>query len=135
MSDSDTAPSNAWAQFIRSARQSRGWSIDELASRADVSRMTIIRWEGGATRFRPDTVARVAAALEVPKDEAMRAAFGSDAVAALPHPLVAELARLLDEDSPIGVDERHVLEILIERIVQPYRQLSAHRGRRANPPE
>ncbi len=96
MSDSEPVPRNTWANFIRSARQSRGWSIEELAKRADVSRMTIIRWEGGATRFRPDTIQRVAAVLEVPQSDAMRAAFGDGPQGELPPPLPREISRLID---------------------------------------
>jgi len=60
---SDTAqpedePLRRFADLIRATRESRGWSQDDLAERAGVSRPTINRYEQGKTRTPDPATAR-----------------------------------------------------------------------------
>jgi transcriptional regulator with XRE-family HTH domain len=61
-----------FAELIRTAREGRGLSQDEVAERAGVSRSTIIRWENGrAERPDPGQVRAVCQALGIdPRDAA-----------------------------------------------------------------
>jgi transcriptional regulator with XRE-family HTH domain len=49
--DPDDEPLRRFANQIREAREYRGWSQDDLAERAGVSRPTINRYEQGKTRM------------------------------------------------------------------------------------
>jgi transcriptional regulator with XRE-family HTH domain len=60
------------AEQTRMARAAMGWSINELAKRAAVGRMTVMRLESGTT-VSEETAAKVQSALE-----AAGAAFGAD---------------------------------------------------------
>jgi transcriptional regulator with XRE-family HTH domain len=42
-------PRDRFARVIREAREQRGWTQDDLAENADVSRPTVQRYEGGKT--------------------------------------------------------------------------------------
>lgn len=54
---------------LRELRETRGWSLQELARRSNVSAAQLYHWEGGLQRIpRADTLERVAAALGVPMD-------------------------------------------------------------------
>lgn len=57
------------AKNIREFRVRRGYSQSELADRAGLSTRTIQRIESGEVRPYPDTLTRLAGALEVPLDE------------------------------------------------------------------
>lgn len=61
----DRNPAGSWlGRRIVEARRQRGWTREELAQRADVSRTTLHHLERGATtRPRADTLARLATAL------------------------------------------------------------------------
>lgn len=63
---SDDEPSSRFADLIRTTREHRGWTQDDLADRAGVSRPTINRYEQGKTRTPdPDTARRIFAALQL----------------------------------------------------------------------
>lgn len=64
----------SFAQLIFTARKTRGWSQDELADRAGVSRPTILRWENGyATAPSPAAIRAVCAALDIDPKQALLA--------------------------------------------------------------
>ena len=63
----------AWATLLKSARERLGWTQEDLANRAGVSRWTIMRWEQGSQEGRPDHLRKVADALGIPAADAFRA--------------------------------------------------------------
>lgn len=63
----------AWATRLKRARTAKGWTQDELATRADVSRWTVMRWEQGAQEGKPEHLRRVAEAVGIPTTEAFAA--------------------------------------------------------------
>lgn len=67
-------------QRLRSLRQARGWTIEELASRAHVGASTISRLETGRRRLTLDHLVTLAAALETTVDELLVTAAEEDVV-------------------------------------------------------
>jgi len=62
----DAAPSSRFAELIQLTREQRGWTQDELADRAGVSRPTINRYEQAKTRTPdPETARRIFVALKL----------------------------------------------------------------------
>jgi DNA-binding XRE family transcriptional regulator len=57
---------------LRDLRDDRALSQQELATRAGVSKTTIVHIEAGRIRPHPSTVRKLAAALELPLRQAMR---------------------------------------------------------------
>ena len=55
---------NELGATIRRARKQRGWTQDQLAERAGISRRTLVALEGGSPRGEIGIVVRVIAALE-----------------------------------------------------------------------
>ena len=50
---------------LRAIRQKRGFSLMELASKAGISKLTVINTEAGRTTPRPETLAKIANAMDV----------------------------------------------------------------------
>lgn len=66
---------NAWASWLRTHREAAGLTRQELAERAGVGRVTVWRWETGASKpEQAEVVQRVAEALGSPGTRAMVAA-------------------------------------------------------------
>jgi transcriptional regulator with XRE-family HTH domain len=65
---------------IRSLRQSRGWTLDDLARRSDIGASTISRIETGHRRLALDNLANLAKALETTVDELLADDNGEDVV-------------------------------------------------------
>lgn len=61
------------AQRVRTQREERGWSVAELARRADMAAPNLHRVESGKHVPSMQTVARLAAALGVPMERLLRA--------------------------------------------------------------
>lgn len=55
--------------YIVEWRESRGWSQTDLASRMDVDRTAIWRWETGRRQVKPDTQAQLAHVLGLERPE------------------------------------------------------------------
>jgi transcriptional regulator with XRE-family HTH domain len=51
---------------IRNARKAKGWTLDQLATALDISRVSVWGWENGKTHPRPSRLAEVAAVLDLP---------------------------------------------------------------------
>lgn len=62
---------------VRAERTSRGWTLDDLAARSDVSRRMIVNVEAGSTNASIATLLRLAHAFEVPLADLLTE--GSDA--------------------------------------------------------
>jgi transcriptional regulator with XRE-family HTH domain len=65
---------------LRSLRQARGWTIDELARRANMSPSTISRLETGRRRLAIDHLVMLAGALDTTVDELLIADDDEDVV-------------------------------------------------------
>ena len=65
---------------IRSLRQARGWTLDDLARRSLVGASTISRIETGHRRLAIDTLAAIARALDTTVDDLLRDDGGEDVV-------------------------------------------------------
>lgn len=59
------AESDTFGELVRVVRMSRGVSQTALATRLGVSQPVVSKWESGRCRPQPETVSRIAAALEV----------------------------------------------------------------------
>src|SRR3546814_20016806 len=65
---------------LQSLRQARGWTLDQLASRAHIGASTISRIETGHRRLAIDQLADLARALETTVDDLLSTDDGDDAV-------------------------------------------------------
>src|SRR3546814_14435272 len=65
---------------LRSLRQARGWTLDQLASRAHIGASTISRIETGHRRLAIDQLADLARALETTVDDLLSTDDGDDVV-------------------------------------------------------
>jgi transcriptional regulator with XRE-family HTH domain len=59
-------------EHIREARLARGWTQEQLAERADLDRVTVVRTETGATSARLDHLLLIAEALRTPLSHLVR---------------------------------------------------------------
>ena len=65
---------------LRTLRQARGWTLDDLAARSHVGASTISRIETGQRRLALDQLVVLARALEVPVDDLVAGDDGQDVV-------------------------------------------------------
>lgn len=118
VSDAQDGGGRTWATLLRATRKARGWTQDELADAAGVHRTTIIRWENGGGGFEPDTLAKVADTLAIPREQVLVAVGLSSSDVPMPPPLPRELARLVDAYNRMSESERQQLlghvEVLTE---------------------
>jgi transcriptional regulator with XRE-family HTH domain len=116
----------------------RGLSQTALAAGMGIGQATISRWIYTDIQPERDKIMRLADALTLAVAERAElsaitglnlAADPDRPTATVPamHPRAAEIARMLAPDSPISEDDRHVLELLLERIVDPYRKVMRRR--------
>lgn len=71
--DIEEPESSEWATMLRDARRDLGWTQDQLADAAGVTRTTILRWEGGQQEGKPASLRAVAEALGIPPAVAFQA--------------------------------------------------------------
>jgi len=71
-------------QRIRSLRNARGWSLDELASRTQLNASTISRVETGQRRLALDLLTPIARALDTTIDDLVDTSIGDDDVVIRP---------------------------------------------------
>lgn len=76
----DDAIEDTARRRLRSLRLARGWSIDELASRSDISSSTISRLETGHRRLALDHLVTLARALDTTIDELLVEGDSEDVV-------------------------------------------------------
>src|SRR3954451_4411245 len=65
---------------LRSLRQARGWTLDELARRSNIGASTISRIETGHRRLAIDNLAHLARALDTTVDELIAGSAEDDVV-------------------------------------------------------
>lgn len=112
MSDQDPPAGNTWATYLRATRKAKGMTVDELADKAEVHRMTIMRWESGRGGFSHKTIEKVALALGVDPGAALALARG-DTATELPPPLPGPLATLVQHYQDMSDTDRAQL---LERV-------------------
>ena len=69
MTQDRSSPENAARRRLRALRQARGWSLDELARRANIGPSTLSRLETGHRRMAIDHLVTLARALDTTVDE------------------------------------------------------------------
>ena len=80
MTQDDVPVENIARRRLRSLRQARGWSLDELAQRAHISASTLSRLETGGRRLAIDHLVTLARALDTTVDELLVAEDEEDVV-------------------------------------------------------
>jgi transcriptional regulator with XRE-family HTH domain len=92
----------------------------------------VLRWLSAEQRPTIRSIERIAPVLGKSINELVVAAYpdrlgisGPEIQAA--HPLVHELARMLADDSPIPEPDRHALETVLGRMLDPYRKVMRRR--------
>jgi len=127
----------AFGEWLIAQMSGMGISQTELAGRIGVAQATISRWV--FRDIKPDEVKLNqlgdvlglgrAARLEMFE----RAGYGQHAARTgqtgevAPHPIVQEIRRMLDPDSPIPPEDLRILETLLDRVVDPYRKVMRRR--------
>ncbi|MFI5494761.1 multiprotein-bridging factor 1 family protein [Actinoplanes sp. NPDC051859] len=93
----------------------------------------VLRWLSGEQRPTIRSIERIAPVLGRTINELVLAAY-PDRLAGppprpvpAPHPLVRELDRMLADDSPIPAADRRALETVLDRMIDPYRQVLRRR--------
>lgn len=99
----------------------------DLSIAAGVSPSSIHRVMFGTMRPGVDVLHRIAQALDLNPDQLVKFVYGSRPGPGEPdrptlHPRVAELQRMLDPESPLTDEDRKLLEILVDRIMDPHRR-------------
>lgn len=125
--------------WLLSEMTARNLSQTDLAIRMGVAQATISRWIYQAIRPDTDKLAQLADALML--DEAQRAdlfrraghtlaSVQADETVKAPQPmhvLAVEIQRMLAAESPLSDDDRRVLEMLLDRVIEPYRKVMRRR--------
>lgn len=104
----------------------------ELARRTDIDVTTIGRWIRGAIRPKPENLRALAPVLGVSYGELLTiAGYGAPTApteaAAIPKarpldPLAVELGRMLDPDSPLTDEDRELLRLVVNQVMEPKRK-------------
>jgi transcriptional regulator with XRE-family HTH domain len=92
----------------------------------------VLRWLSEEQRPTIRSIERIAPVLGKSINELVVAAYpdrlgGPEAAVKATHPLVHELARILADDSPIPGPDRQALEIVLDRMLDPYRKVLRRR--------
>ncbi len=100
-------------------------SPTSFAREAGIEPSIVHRWIAGKVVPTPETLRRAAPVLKVPFAELLGVALAMPAGpdVEVPHPLAAEITRMLAADSPLPVGERDLLVVLLDRVVAPVRPL------------
>jgi transcriptional regulator with XRE-family HTH domain len=133
---------DAFGQYLANflAHSTTYASASEFARDAGVSPSAVSRWINRKERPTPRLLERIAPKMGRPPAELIRLAYPESAAEALaelavahePHPLAAEIDRMLSPDSPVPAEDRQLLEALLERVVEPLRQhMRPQRGSRS----
>lgn len=107
-------PSEIFQERLKSARELRGWSQSDLASRAKMPPSSIAHFESGSRKPSFDTLRRLANALEVTTDYLLGRA-DDPSVAEAADPLFRDVSKLTGHDRELAKD---FLKMLAERSKQ-----------------
>ena len=140
----DESPQAAFARFVRraidDAKNSRGWTVNDLASETGVGRSTLFRWLAGDWHDYPELakVQSFCTALDVPVSAAFRAlnmperpSAGATRRSRVDKDLQVILDRLTDP-TVLPAEKRHIREALRRIATRPVRRAGqSHADRRA----
>jgi transcriptional regulator with XRE-family HTH domain len=124
--------------FLRDAIHAAGFATPtQFAREVGTDPSVVLRWISEEQRPTIRSIERIAPVLGKSINDVVRAAYpdrlgtgGSDIAARL-HPIAYELGRILADDSPVPASDRSALEMVLERMLEPYRR--ELRRRRAGP--
>ena len=123
-------PAAGFGEYLREAiLAARFPTPTHFARAAGTDPSVVLRWLSGEQRPTIASIERIAPVLGRSINELVLAAYPDRVNAAPPaapaaHPLVHELARLLADDSPIPHADRQALEMVLDRMFEPYRRVS-----------
>jgi len=127
MSNDEPREPSQFGLFLLGAISRAGFTnTSQFAKSAGLSPSVVFRWIYGLTDPSLPGLAHAAAALGVSLIELAARAYPY--VVAEPPPdtaasrLAAELALMLDPASPLSPDDREVIETILDRFLEPYRQ-------------
>jgi transcriptional regulator with XRE-family HTH domain len=103
-----------------------------FARAAGTDPSVVMRWLSEEQRPTIRSIERIAPVLGRGINELVLAAYPDRLAGPRPqipatHPLVPELARMLADDSPIPAADRHALETVLDRMLDPYRRVMRRR--------
>ncbi len=104
---------------------------NDLAARSGVANSTISRLlYTEQRRAHIPTLRRLAEGLDLDANALVAFVYDGDAAVPgeVPHPLAAEITRMLAPDSPLPDEERALLVALLDRVVAPSRRLMRRKG-------
>ena len=123
-----------FAAYLRTAIRAAGFaSPTQFAREAELDPSVVLRWLAGTQRPTVRSLERVAPILGRSTGEMVRAAYPEklgDEGGAPMHELAYIVDHVLGSDSTVPDPEREVLESLLRRVLEPYRQeLRSRRGK------
>lgn len=128
-----SSPEPGFGGYLKEAIQAAGFSTPTHFARvAGTDPSVVLRWLSGEQRPTIRSIERIAPVLGRRINEIVVAAYPDRVGGALPaprltHPLVHELARILDADSPIPEPDRAALAAVLDRMLDPYRTVLRRR--------
>jgi transcriptional regulator with XRE-family HTH domain len=120
--------------FLREAIQAARFPTPtHFARAAGTDPSVVLRWLSEEQRPTIRSIERIAPVLGKSINELVLAAYpdrlsGPEPAVRVAHPLVHELDLILAGDSPIPAADRHALETVLNRIIDPYRRVLRRRG-------
>ncbi|MER7167619.1 helix-turn-helix domain-containing protein [Micromonospora sp. NPDC000207] len=131
MGSAQVSPQHAFARFVRraidDARETRGWTVTDLAHHTGVGRSTVFRWLAGDWQDYPELakVRGFCTALDLPVTAAFRA-LGVPEAGGLPrrrgdeNPVEADIRVILDRlaDPRIPAEEKHHIRDLLRYLAR-----------------
>jgi hypothetical protein len=129
-----TEPSTGFGAYLRDAIHSAGFATaTHFAREAGTDPSVVLRWISEEQRPTIRSIERIAPLLGRSIQAMVHAAYpdrlGSGEPDPTPrlHPLAHDLGRILAPDSVIPADERHALEQVLTRLLEPYVHLIRRR--------
>lgn len=110
---------------LRALRVAQGWSLEELASRANLSQSTLSRIENGQRRLALDTLVALARALDTTLDQVVQSAPDDVVVSPMIDSTHRQLRWPIKGDPGISVVRQRITEPVPDNLAR----LRAHPGR------
>ncbi len=122
--------------FLRDAIHAAGYATPTHFARVvGTDPSVVLRWISEEQRPTIRSIERIAPVLGKTINDMVHAAYpdrlgdGERTPAQKLHPIAYEVGRILADDSPVSVNDRHALEMVLHRMLEPYRrELRRRRG-------
>jgi hypothetical protein len=115
--------------YLRDAINAAGFATPTHFARVvGTDPSVVLRWISEEQRPTIRSIERIAPVLGRSINDLVRAAYPDRLGVTEPtmsnrlHPLAYDVGRILADDSPVSADERRALEIVLERVLDPYRR-------------